>query len=94
MDGPVFEWDAEKAAINLEVHGVAFEEAATVFEDPLAKIHDDPDHSAGERRAIVVGHSLQGRMLLVYFTIRGSRIRLISARPVTRHERRDYEEAE
>ena len=93
MAGPAFEWDPTKATANLLEHGVSFEEAATVFQDPLAKIHDDPDHSASERRDIIVGHSLQGRMLLVSFTDRGSNIRLISARPVTRRERRDYEEA-
>jgi hypothetical protein len=89
----MFEWDLTKAAANLLQHGVSFEEAATLFEDPLAKIHDDPDHSATERRDIIVGHSLQGRLLLVSFTDRGSKIRLISARPVTSRERRDYEEA-
>jgi uncharacterized DUF497 family protein len=73
---------------------VSFEEAATVFLDPLAKIHDDPDHSATERRDIIVGHSVQGQLLAVSFTDRGSKIRLISARPTTRHERHDYEEAE
>jgi uncharacterized DUF497 family protein len=93
MVGPTFEWDPGKAAVNLLKHGVSFEEAATVLEDPLAKIHDDPDHSATERRDIILGHSLQGRLLLVSFADRGSKIRLIGARPVTRRERRDYEEA-
>jgi len=91
--GPTFEWYPAKAAANLLQHGVSFEEAATVFQDPLAKIHDDPDHSATERRDISVGHSVQGQLLVVSFTDRGSNIRLMSARPVTRHERRDYEEA-
>jgi uncharacterized protein len=93
MDGPTFEWDAAKAAANLLQHGVSFEEAVTVFQDPLAKIHDDPDHSATERRALIVGNSAKSQSLVVSFTDRGSNIRLISARPVTRHERRDYEEA-
>jgi uncharacterized DUF497 family protein len=93
MVGPTFEWDAAKAVANLLQHGVSFEEAATVFQDPLANIHDDPDHSATERRDIIVGHSVQGQLLLVSFTNRGSKLRLISARPVTRHERHDYEEA-
>lgn len=93
MTGPTFEWDPAKAAANLLQHGVSFEEAATVFQDPLAKIHDDPDHSATERRDIIVGHSVQGRLLVVSFADRGSKIRLISARHVTRHERHDYEEA-
>jgi uncharacterized DUF497 family protein len=93
MVGPGFEWDLAKAAANITRHGVSFEEAATVFEDPLARVHDDPKHSSSERRAIVVGHSLGGRLLLVSFADRGSNIRLISARPATRLERRDYEEA-
>lgn len=93
MAGPTFEWDPPKAAANFIRHGVSFEEAATVFQDPLASIHDDPDHSASERGDIIVGHSLQGNLLLVSFTDRGSNIRVISARPVTRLERRDYEEA-
>ena len=93
MAGPTFEWDAAKAAVSLLQHGVSFEEAATVFQDPLAKIHDNPVHSAAERRDIIVRHSVQGQLLMVSFTDRGSKIRLISARPVTRHERHDYEEA-
>jgi uncharacterized protein len=93
MAGPAFEWDPAKAAGNLLQHGVSLEEAATVFQDPLAKVHDDPDHSATERRDIIVGHSVQGHLLVVSFTDRGRRIRLISARPATRHECRDYEEA-
>jgi hypothetical protein len=94
MAEPILEWDPAKAAANLLQHGVSFEEAATVFLDPLAKIHDDPDHSATERRDIIIGHSVQGQLLVVSFTDRGSKIRLISARPTTRHERHDYEEAE
>jgi uncharacterized DUF497 family protein len=94
MVEPIFEWDPDKAAANLLQHGVSFEEAATVFLDPLAKIHDDPDHSAIERRDIVVGESVRGRLLVVSFTDRGSKIRLIGARPTTRHERHDYEKAE
>jgi len=94
MAEPIFEWDPAKAPANLLQHGVSFEDAATVFLDPLAKIHADPDHSAIERRDIIVGHSLRGQLLVVSFTNRGSKIRLISARPTTRHERHDYEEAE
>jgi len=93
MTGPTYEWDPAKNAANRKQHGVSFEEATTVFQDPLAKVHDDPDHSATERRDIIVGQSQEGRLLLVSFTDRGSRIRLISARPVTQRERRDYEEA-
>ena len=86
-----FVWDAEKAASNQRAHGVTFEEAATVFADPLARIHDDPGHSHVERREIIVGHSTRGRLLLVCFTERHAAVRLISARRATRHERQDYE---
>ena len=94
MDAPTFEWDAAKAAANLTKHGVSFKEAATAFQDPLARIHADPDHSARERREILVGRSAQGRLILVAFTDRRGRLRLISAREVTRRERRDYEESQ
>jgi uncharacterized protein len=67
MAGPTFEWDGAKAAGNLLQHAVSFEDAATVFQDPLAKIHDDPDHSADERRDIIVGHSVQGQLLVGVF---------------------------
>ncbi len=93
MTAPTFEWDPQKAAANLQAHRVSFEEAATTFQDPLANILDDPDHSAEERRAIIVGHSGQGRLLIVSFVDRGGNIRLISARCATRRERRDHEEA-
>jgi uncharacterized DUF497 family protein len=87
-----FTWDPEKAASNFRKHGVSFEEALTVFGDPLARIHEDPRHSERERREIIVGHSTRGRLLLVSFTERFRVIRLISARGATRHERKDYEE--
>ncbi len=89
-----FTWSAAKAAANERKHGVAFEEAATVFGDPLARIHGDPIHSgASETREIIVGHSSRGWLLLVSFTERRQEIRLISARKATRNERRDYQEA-
>jgi uncharacterized DUF497 family protein len=94
MDAPTFEWDPTKAAANLQTHGVSFEEAATVFQDRLAKIHSDPDHSESENRAILIGHSTSGRLLLVAFTDRQDRIRLISARATTRRERKEYEESQ
>jgi uncharacterized protein len=94
MDAPTFEWDPAKAASSLRTHGVSFGEAATVFQDPLAKIHSDPDHSESEDRAILIGHSTAGRMLLVAFTDRQGRIRLISARATTRRERDEYEESQ
>jgi uncharacterized protein len=88
-----FDWDKTKAAVNFKKHKVTFDEATTAFSDPLARIFDDPDHSAEERREIIVGHSILGRLLLVCFTEREtSLIRLFSARQTTRKERQDYEE--
>jgi uncharacterized DUF497 family protein len=86
-----FEWDEEKATTNRRKHGVSFEEAKTVFADPLAAIFDDEHHSAGERREILVGHSGENRLLLVFFTKRPQTVRIFSARPATRQEQRDYE---
>ena len=88
-----FEWDSNKAASNLRQHGVAFEEACTVFGDPLAVIFDDEEHSVDEAREIIIGHSTRHRLLLVSFTQRGADlIRSISARTATKGERRDHEE--
>ena len=89
---PRFGWDPKKAAQNVRKHGVDFQEAVTVFADPLARIHDDPEHSTGEHREIIVGHSSKRRLLLVSFTERGQMVRLISARKATRGERKGYEE--
>ena len=89
---PEFEWDAQKAAENIKNHGVAFDEALTVFADPLANIFDDPDHSDDERRELIIGHSAEQRLLVVSFSDRGRRTRMISARQATARERRDYEE--
>ena len=86
-----FTWDPAKAAVNLRKHGVSFDEALTVFGDPLARIHDDSEHSERERREIIVGHSTRGRHLLVSFTERAGLIRLINARRATKNERQDYE---
>lgn len=88
-----FEWDGEKAAANLKKHEVSFGEAGTVFGDPLARIFDDEKHSAHEKREIIIGHSIDERLLLVCFTERAENvIRIISARLPTNKERRDYEE--
>ena len=88
-----FEWDERKAASNLDKHGVSFDEASTVFDDPLASIFDDEEHSFNEKREIIVGHSLNNRLLLVCFTERPKEIiRIISAREATKRERKDYEE--
>ena len=87
-----FEWDPEKAAANLAKHGVSFEEALTVFSDPLARIFDDEDHSIEEKREIIIGHSVKQHLLIVCFTARGTAIRLFSTRLATKRERQDYEE--
>ncbi len=95
MEDPMsleFEWDEVKAASNRKKHRVTFEEAATVFADPLAAIFDDEVHSEKEQREIIVGHSAENRLLLVSFTERAGAIQIISARRATKRERRDYEE--
>ena len=74
-----FEWDSEKAAQNLEKHNVSFHEAATVFGDPLSVMFPDPDHSVGEDRYIIIGISHRDRLLIVAYTDRDDRIRIISA---------------
>lgn len=79
-----------KAAINLRKHEIGFEEAVSAFYDPCQVAFYDPDHSADEDREILIGHSNQGRLLLVVYTLRGGTIRLISARRVTRREAEDY----
>ena len=89
-----FEWDADKARLNERRHGVAFAEAETVFDDPFARVADDPDHSLDEHRFILIGHSYRQRLLFVAFTERQAHIRIISARQATRKERQGYEERE
>lgn len=88
-----FEWDRRKAVINRTKHGVSFDEASTVFDDPLAVTFEDDSHSStSETRELIIGHSIGQQLLMVSFTERsGSIIRLISARPATLKERRDYE---
>ncbi len=87
-----FEWDPQKAKINLRKHRVAFTEAATVFGDPLSITVPDPDHSMDEERLLIIGQSQQGRLLIVAFAEREDRIRIISARELTRSEKIAYEE--
>jgi len=87
-----FEWDEEKAAANLAKHEVSFDEAQTVFNDPLYVDFYDPDHSFDEHRYIIIGESQQRRLLIVSYTERDERVRLISAREVTGSERETYEE--
>ena len=86
-----FEWDPKKAAANLDKHKVSFEEATAVFGDPLGRITDDPRHSVGERRFVLLGRSDQQQFLSVMFTERQEVIRIISARRATAGERREYE---
>jgi hypothetical protein len=88
-----FDWDAEKAALNLQNHRVSFDEAVTVFYDPLSATFDDPDHSEGERRLITIGYSSRGRLLLMVHSEQQGSIRVISARRATAHERKRHEEA-
>ena len=87
-----FEWDSDKATENERKHGVSFTEACTVFGDPLALTFEDPDHSEGESRLLTFGVSIQDRVLVVSHTERGGSIRIISARQMTRHERKIYED--
>ena len=87
-----FEWNPDKAALNLEKHGISFPEAATVFNDPLSVTFLDPDHSIGESRYIIIGISRFGQLLVVAHTDREEKVRIISARKATRKEKRFYEE--
>jgi len=87
-----FEWNPDKAALNLEKHGVSFQEAATVFNDPLSMTFPDPDHSIGESRYVIIGLSRFGQLLVVAHTDRETKVRIISARKATRQERRFYEQ--
>ena len=87
-----FAWDDEKAATNLAKHGVPFDEAKTVFDDPLYVDFYDPEHSVVEARYIIIGTSRQGRLLIVSYTERTGGVRLISARELTSTERETYEE--
>lgn len=85
-------WDEGKHGSNQAEHEISFPEAATVFTDPLAAVIDDPDHSFDERRFLIVGESDASRLLVVSYTERGGKIRIISARRATPRERRSYEE--
>ena len=86
-----FNWTPPKANLNLRKHGVRFDEAQTVFDDPRACIMDDPDHSLDELREIILGYSHRNRVLIVSYTLRGDTVWLISARKATPMERRMYE---
>jgi hypothetical protein len=87
------EWDPVKARTNRRKHGITFEEAATVFNDPLSSTILDPSYSEIEERFVIIGQSIQGRLLVVVHTDRDDNIRIISARVANTHERKTYEEA-
>jgi uncharacterized DUF497 family protein len=88
----IFDWDKEKAESNLAKHLVSFQEASTVFGDPLSDTFNDPEHSGNEHRFIIIGHSDNDRLLFVSHTDDGKTVRIISAREATRAERKQYEE--
>lgn len=92
MQGLRFEWDPRKELANLRKHHVGFVEASTVFGDPLSVTVPDPDHATEEDRFVTMGMSRKQRLLVVVHTVRRDRVRLISARTATRHERSKYEE--
>jgi len=87
-----YEWDNNKAEINLSKHGVSFEEAKTVFDDLFYIDFYDPDHSIGEHRYILLGQSQQGRLLFISYMERDDATRIISARQATASERKSYEQ--
>jgi uncharacterized protein len=91
MKNSEFEWDDEKARSNLKKHGVSFDEAATIFNDPRIATISDPDHSEDEERYVSIGMSVIMRLLSVIHTFRKERIRLISARKATNAERKNHE---
>lgn len=88
-----FEWDADKARLNLTKHGVSFDEAVAAFSDQLGRVLDDKRHSRSERLDVLMALSLRSRLLVVMFTVRETALRLISARLATRAERIRYDEA-
>ncbi|MDQ7825463.1 MAG: BrnT family toxin [Candidatus Eremiobacteraeota bacterium] len=88
----LFEWDPMKARLNLEKHGISFDEASTAFQDFLSITISDPSHSEGEERFVLLGYSHRNRLLVVVHTEQKDRIRIISARPATRKESLSYEE--
>ena len=91
--GLLFEWNGAKAKRNLRKHKVSFEEASTIFGDPLSVTIDDPMHSHQEERFVTVGQSVKHRLLVVAHIDRGTRIRIISARKATHNEGKSYEES-
>jgi uncharacterized DUF497 family protein len=92
--GLLFEWDPKKARLNVKTHGITFDEASTAFQDPLSVTIEDPLHSEVEDRFVLIGQSIEGRLLVIVHTERGDCIRIISVRPATNKERLKYEENE
>ncbi len=88
----IFEWDEAKAEKNIRNHGVSFDEALTVFVEPLSMMKPDAEHSYHEERLLIMGASYKQRVIVVSYTERGEIIRLIRARKATRHERKHYEQ--
>ncbi len=89
-----FEWNPDKARSNLKKHEVSFNEASTVFNDPLSMTFPDPNHSYSEDRYVIIGLSSAGRILVIPHTDRADRVRIISAREATRNDRRFYKDGE
>jgi len=92
--GLLFEWDPNKARLNVKRHGISFDEASTAFRDPLSHMIGDPPHSENEKRFVLIGRSIKGRLLVIVHTERGDRICIVSARLATSKERSRYEENE
>lgn len=88
----LFEWDSDKANRNIKIHNVSFDEASTTFKDTLSLTIYDPLHSDKEDRYVLIGSSHKNRLLVVVYTERGDRIRIISARKAVKNERKQYEE--
>ncbi len=89
----LFEWDSDKAQINITKHGITFQEASTAFGDPFSMTIPDPDHSEDEQRLLLMGRSSENRLMVVSFTDRDPKTRIISARKATTTERRKYEKS-
>jgi len=86
-----FNWDDKKAKTNLKKHGISFDEALSVFLDPLASTIADPDHSQREHRFLTLGRTAKSKLIVVAHRDDADVIRIISAREATRHERKNYE---
>ncbi|MEP3349299.1 MAG: BrnT family toxin [Marinomonas sp.] len=94
MEDITFEWNPQKASINIKKHGVSFDEAQSVFSDSYARLIPDPDSSFGEERFLILGQSIDLKVLIVCHCYRepDDKIRIISARKADKHERKQYEE--